>query len=329
MPKVSVIIPAYNSMMFLPRTLESVLKQTFQDYEVIVVNDGSQDDIEDWIKAIDDKRVRLISQLNQGQSAARNTGIKHSESEYIAFLDSDDLWEPQKLEKQVNVLDNNPDVGLVYAWVHELSTNDQILKKVWRFSEEGNIWKKLVQGNEIACGSVPMIRRSCLDTVGEFYKFPFACEDWDLWLRIAAEYPFKVIKEVLVYYRSNPSSLSHATPEGMKKRLNSMEVSFIRIIESAFDKAPPEYYYLRAQSLASAYMHIAWVALNKFENGYQEVDYFQKKALSYMPELRHTLEYKRLNTSSKIVDFFGFGIYQKYRSIIHLSFLPSLSQKVS
>lgn len=318
MPKVTVIIPAYNSMKFLPRTIDSVLSQTFQDYEILIVNDGSEDDIENWVKTIDDNRVRLISQANQGQSAARNVGICQSKGDYIAFLDSDDLWHPQKLEKQVDILDKNPEVGLVYTWVARLNTEDEILKIVWRFSEEGNVWEKLIHGNTIACGSVPMVRRSCIKKVGLFSKFPFGCEDWDFWLRIAAEYPFRVIKEVLVYYRSNPSSLSQTAPEGMKKRLNNMEISFTQIIESAFDNAPSKYHHLKPKSLASAYMHIAWMALNHFDNGYQEVNYFQKKAALFMPEIQNTLEYKRLKISVQFVKILGFDIYQQYRSLIHL-----------
>ncbi|MCJ8280869.1 MAG: glycosyltransferase family 2 protein, partial [Rivularia sp. ALOHA_DT_140] len=116
MPKVSVIIPAYNAMGFLPETLESVLQQTFTDFEILIINDGSSDDIVEWASKISDSRVRLITQINQGVSAARNTGIRNSQGEYIAFLDADDLWEPTKLEKQVNCLKANPGVGLVYTW---------------------------------------------------------------------------------------------------------------------------------------------------------------------------------------------------------------------
>jgi glycosyltransferase involved in cell wall biosynthesis len=318
MPKVSVIIPAYNSMEFLPRTLNSVLCQTFRDFEVIIVNDGSKDNIEDWMKTIEDKRVRLISQSNQGQSAARNIGICQSEGDYIAFLDSDDLWDPKKLEKQVNVLDENLEAGLVYTWSAELSMDDKVLRKIWKFSDEGNVWEKLVQGNTISCGSVPMIRRDCIEKVGLFSKFPFACEDWDFWLRVSAIYQFKVVREVLTYYRTNPYGLSISTPRGMKKRLSDMELSFNSILNAAFESAPQEYHYLRSRSFAAAYMHIAWVALNKFEDGYEEVKYFQQKAASFMPEIKNTLNYKRLDLSVQIVRVLGFYAFQKYRKLIHL-----------
>nr|WP_256498773.1 glycosyltransferase family A protein [Chroococcidiopsis sp. CCNUC1] len=116
MPKVSVIIPAYNAMKYLPATLGSLLSQTFDDFEAIVVNDGSFDETEKWVSQIEDPRVKLICQQNKGLAGARNTGINQATGEYIAFLDADDLWEPSKLEKQVAVLEENPEVGLVYTW---------------------------------------------------------------------------------------------------------------------------------------------------------------------------------------------------------------------
>lgn len=91
MPKVSVIIPAYNSMQYLPETLESVLKQTFTDFEVLIINDGSSDNTVEWAGKLEDPRVKLISQDNQGLPGARNTGIFHAQADYIAFLDADDL----------------------------------------------------------------------------------------------------------------------------------------------------------------------------------------------------------------------------------------------
>jgi glycosyltransferase involved in cell wall biosynthesis len=97
--------------------MENVLSQTYDDFEVIVVNDGSSDETQQWVSQIKDPRVKLISQENQGLAGARNTGIAHAQGEYITFLDADDLWEPTKLEKQVCVLEDNPEIALVYTWV--------------------------------------------------------------------------------------------------------------------------------------------------------------------------------------------------------------------
>ena len=104
MPKVSVIIPTYNAMTYLPETVESVLRQTYSNFELLIIDDGSSDQTVQWVSQLVDSRVRLISQENQGASVARNTGIAHAQGEYVAFLDADDLWEPTKLEQQVRCL---------------------------------------------------------------------------------------------------------------------------------------------------------------------------------------------------------------------------------
>jgi glycosyltransferase involved in cell wall biosynthesis len=125
MPKVSVVIPAYNAMTYLPETVESVLKQTFTNFEVLIINDGSSDHIMQWVTQISDSRVRLISQENQGLPGARNTGIAQAQGEYVAFLDADDWWEPTKLEKQVRCFEERPGVGLVYTWTALIDASRQ------------------------------------------------------------------------------------------------------------------------------------------------------------------------------------------------------------
>ncbi|MBD3561856.1 glycosyltransferase family 2 protein, partial [Planktothrix sp. FACHB-1355] len=112
-PKVSVVIPAYNAMRYLPATLDSVFNQTYTDLEILIIDDGSKDETVEWVAQITDPRVQLISQQNKGVSEARNAGIANARGEYIALLDADDLWEPTKLEKQVRCLEDNPAVGLV------------------------------------------------------------------------------------------------------------------------------------------------------------------------------------------------------------------------
>ncbi|MEL6912272.1 MAG: glycosyltransferase family A protein, partial [Cyanobacteria bacterium J06598_4] len=117
MPKVSVVIAAYNLMAYLPETIANVLQQTFTDFEVIVVNDGSTDHTAQWVSQVEDPRVRLISQENMGLSGACNTGVINATGEYITFLDADDLWEKTKLAQQVEILDNYPEVSVVSTWV--------------------------------------------------------------------------------------------------------------------------------------------------------------------------------------------------------------------
>ena len=324
MTKVSIIIPAYNSLSFLPRTLKSVFNQTFQDYEVIIVNDGSSDGIEQWAEQITDSRLKLISQENQGQSTARNTGITHAQGEYIAFLDSDDLWEPTKLEKQVQVLERNPGVGLVHTWVALIDEGNQFLGKVWRSDLEENAWAKLIDGNTIACGSVPMVRRCCLETVGLFQRFPFACEDWDMWLRIAACYQFKVIKEILVYYRASSASLSRSKVNDPVKKLKDIEQSYQHILEKAFDSAPPHLQPLKGRSFALANLQIAWKALNSFDSC-EYAEYFRQQAIYNYPPVVFLPTYKRLINAIFIVQLAGFRLYTSYKKV--KNFIRSLNYK--
>ncbi len=309
-PKVSIIIPAYNSMSFLPKTLDNVFQQTFHNYEVIIVDDGSSDGIKEWAKTILDSRVKFIAQANQGLSIARNTGIAHSQGEYIAFLDSDDLWERSKLAKQVQVLEKNPEVGLVYTWVKLIDDKEQFLGKVWKTSLEGNVWAKLVMGNIIACGSVPMIRRSCIKEVGLF-RIVFGCEDWDFWLRISAKYHFKVVKEVLVDYRSIPSSLSRAKTDNY---IENMEQSYNHVLKSAFDSAPANLQYLKSYSYAQIYLQLAWYTLQKSNYNYTNAKRFQRQAILYEPKLKKSYKYQRLKLAILLIDLFG---YQNYLKLKH------------
>ena len=200
-PKVSVLIPAYNAMPYLEAALSSVLNQTFTDYEVIVINDGSTDNIEEWMTQVSDSRVQLVSQPNLGVSQTRNNGIKKSRGEYLAFLDADDLWESTKLAKQVQVLNNHPEVGLVYTGVAYVDEKGNSTGRVVKYRQEGHVWQELTKGNLVECGSVAMVRRQCFEECGVFDTAVAPCEDWDMWLRIAKAYPFKVIEEPLVYYR--------------------------------------------------------------------------------------------------------------------------------
>ena len=314
-PKVSVVIPAYNAMSFLPKTLNSVLSQTFQDYEIIIVNDGSSDKINEWAKQISDSRVRLISQENQGQSAARNTGLNLARGEYIAFLDSDDLWEPTKLEKQVRVLEEFPEVGFVYTWVALVDNHDKLLGKAWRGSFNGDVWAKLIEGNFIACGSIPMVRRTCIDTVGSFRQLSFACEDWDMWLRIAAHYSFKAIEEILVYYRANPQSLSRSWKLNPEKKLHDMEQSYNFILENAFKSAPKNLQNIKKRSYAITNLRIAWKALGNFDRGYKYAEHFCQQAVYYYPQICSSQEYKRLKNAISVVRLFGYESYSKYRKV--------------
>lgn len=213
---ISVIVPAFNAAPFIRDTLNSVLSQTYGNLEVIVVDDGSEDETVTIVESIcrNDARVRLLQQQNQGAAAARNLGIENSRGEFIAPIDADDLWHPQKIEKQVAcMIQSGPSVGLVYSWWISIDENGAPLYTSPKWRIEGMVFKTLLALNFIGNTSVPLIRRDCIQRVG-WYNSHWrneggqGCEDWDFSLRIAEHYDFGLVPEYLVGYRSVKGSMA-------------------------------------------------------------------------------------------------------------------------
>ncbi|MGF2035172.1 MAG: glycosyltransferase family A protein [Nostoc sp. CmiVER01] len=310
MPKVSVVIPAYNSLKYLPATMESVLRQTFNDFEVILVNDGSSDNTENWVSQIADPRVKLITQENQGLSGARNTGIAHASGKYIAFLDADDLWEPTKLEKQVLCLEENSEIGLVYTWVALIDENGNSTGRVFKNYAENDVWHQIIEHNIVESGSVAMVRRQCFETCGVFDRnLRSFVEDWDMWLRIASRYPFKVLKEPLVYYRQHSTSAS--------RNWEAMEQSFRIVIEKAFASAPPKLHYLKGRSYGCAHLCLAWKPLQSRNKDYKKAMDFQRQALEYCPQLGFSKENIRLSLAIAAFEWFGSDGYSRVLKLLY------------
>ncbi len=305
MPKVSVVIPAYNAMAYLPETLESVLRQTVTDFEVLIINDGSSDHIVQWVAQITDPRVKLISQQNQGVSVARNTGLAHAQGEYMAFLDADDLWEPTKLEKQVQYLEDKPEVGLVYSWTALIDERGNPTGRVYAFDAEGNVWEQLLVGDPISNGSSCMVRRSCFETVGVFDRSLTSAEDYDMWLRIAARYPFAVVREPLTLYRQHFSSVS--------KNRQRMLQSLRTVIEKAFQSVPLEKLYLRNRVYAGINLDLAWLAID--ERDYKKAAHFRKQALLHHPQIRYSEKCMRLSLALTLIRWFGPQGYDGMRAL--------------
>ena len=215
-PLVSVIIPAYNAENFIVKTLESVLSQTYQNIEVLVVDDGSTDTTAKIVKSFSqkDNRVSLLQQSNTGVAAARNLAILNSKGEYIAPIDADDIWYPQNLEKQVKCLTSSVSfVGVVYSWSVDINEKDLLTGGFYNSTIEGEVYTALVYKYFIGNASSSLIRRVCFEKIGCYnckLKLENAqgCEDWELHLRIAENYQFKVVSEYLVGYRQITSSMS-------------------------------------------------------------------------------------------------------------------------
>jgi len=203
---VSVIIPTYNRAHFLGETIQSVLNQTYQDFEIIIVDDGSTDKTEELVKSFSDGRLRYIKLgKNTGSSAApRNAGLKVASGKYIALLDSDDTWLPKKLELEVEVFDTHPSVGLIYADYTYFGSRDGPKKTGFEgvplVSGYGlkNLFLSGMQYIIATC--TVLVRKSCLEKVGLFDESMIQC-DLDMWLRIAAHFEIDYINTPLAKYR--------------------------------------------------------------------------------------------------------------------------------
>jgi len=193
---ISVVIPTYNRRQTIGRSIDSVLNQTLFPSEIIVVDDGSTDGTSDYIQS-NFPSIKLLSQPNKGVSAARNMGIKSADANWIALLDSDDEWFPEKLEKQVMALSQNPDIKFCHTeeiWFRNGVRVNQ-MKKHQKYG--GHIFNKCLDMCRISPSSV-LFHQSILDDVGYFDKDLKVCEDYDLWLRITAKFPVLYIDEPLI-----------------------------------------------------------------------------------------------------------------------------------
>ncbi len=212
LPKVSVIIPTHNRSHLISRSIQSVLNQTYQDFEIIIVDDGSTDNTEEIIKEFQEqnKRIRYIRHKeNKGGAAARNTGIRAAQGEYVAFQDSDDEWLPEKLDKQMKLFENvSREVGVVYTGVWRIENNKKnYIPFSYITKKEGNIHKELLRGNFVTTQAA-IVRKECFKKEEMFDEALPRLQDWELFIRLSKSYKFKCIDEALVvsYFTSNSIS---------------------------------------------------------------------------------------------------------------------------
>ncbi len=207
MPKVSIVIPSYNRADYIPATIDSVLQQTFTDWELIFVDDGSTDSTEailaNYLKQ--DPRIKYFKQTNSERAVARSYGMKLASGEYICLVDSDDIWYPAKLEKQLAVMDTNPELVLCYASVDRIDLEGKPVKAARRQYQgySGDIYDELLKRNFIP-SVTPMFRQCYFAQVGDQVTAFIPYEDWDFWLRLSRLGKFHHIREALGAYRLHP-----------------------------------------------------------------------------------------------------------------------------
>ena len=204
---VSVIIPTYNRAWCLPQAVASVMEQTYQDFEVLVVDDGSRDDTVK-IAASWGPSVRLLQQENKGVSAARNLGIRSARGRLLAFLDSDDWWQPEKLARQVAFFETHPEAMICQTDEIWIRRGMRVNPKHRHRKPSGWIFEPSLALCLVSPSAV-MMRRALFDAVGFFDEALPACEDYDLWLRVSARYPIHLIEDPLAVKRGgHPDQLS-------------------------------------------------------------------------------------------------------------------------
>lgn len=213
MATVGVIIPAFNAARYLPFALESVVAQTFDDWQILLVDDGSTDNTVEVIAPFLNRfgsKIKYIKQDNRGLPAARNTAIRASTAEYLALLDADDVWLPNRLADSVEAFTGRPQVGLAYGLVTGIDPEGRLMDTFVgnQRKAEGHIASQIYMRKvELPCPTMTF-RRRCIDEVGMFDETMRATEDRDLWLRIALRYEVAFVPKVLAYYRLSPNSMS-------------------------------------------------------------------------------------------------------------------------
>ena len=250
-PLVSVIITAYNAERYIAETLESVFAQTYSNFEVIVADDGSTDGTRELVQTRF-ASVHYLCQPNAGQASARNLGLRHARGDLIAFVDSDDLWLPEKLTKQVRLFVEDPALAWSYTDCYTfIDRADNITGRLSRIAKphEGHILPALFLGNFIPSPTV-MIRKRVFDTVGLWDERAIRAEDWSMWLPIAAHFSIRYLDEPLALYRR------HRDSKIAKTHPQEYLDAHLQVLRNALESNPDQLRPLWRPALANLYFKI-------------------------------------------------------------------------
>lgn len=238
-PTVSVIIPTYNRADLIERAVRSVLDQTFTDLECLVVDDGSTDETVSVVRSIDDDRVTVIEHgENGGAAAARNAGIDASSGEYLAFLDDDDVWRPEKLAKQIDLLESAPDsVGLVYCWMDYY--DDDSLVTAYRPELRGDIFLDVLDKQRIGNSSTLVAPAHVVTDVGGFDESILRGDDGDFIRRVALDYDVEYVSETLVdaYIDHGHRRITSQDEKGARNAIHDQKAK-LQKFSTQFDEHP-------------------------------------------------------------------------------------------
>jgi glycosyltransferase involved in cell wall biosynthesis len=298
-PTVSVILPTYNRAKLIDRAIKSVLGQTYQDFELIIVDDGSNDNTKDVVNSFDDKRIRYVwHKENKGANAARNTGIAMARGKYVAFQDSDDEWLPEKLEKQMRVF-KNTSVGVVYTGFWRIKGNEKTYIPSSKIEQkEGNIHHMLLHGNFVTTQAA-VIKRECFNKAGLFDESLPRLQDWELFIRISKHYLFKCVDEPLV--------ISYFTPKSISANQEALISAHLYILEKHYDD-------LKMDNKLLAYHHFNIGNFLYLSGDFDRGKTFLRKALRTDPRNSKYLGAAFASMLGKDVYSYATGFYKKRNS---------------
>lgn len=213
MPRVSVLLTCYNHIRYLPDAWQSVMDQTYTDWEIIAIDDGSRDGTREWLSERQTDARVILNEANLGTYGSLNRALGEARGEFVAILNDDDVWAPRKLEAQLELFASHPELGLVHTegWFIDGDGNkreDSPLGFEFPRFETGDLLAPLLYQNKIIA-SAALVRRECFDQVGNFNEQYFGSGDWELWLRIAERWPLGCVPEPLTFYRVHGENASH------------------------------------------------------------------------------------------------------------------------
>lgn len=262
--------------------MASALEQTLPAAEIIVIDDGSTDDTAQ-VAASFGPRVKYIYQENAGLSAARNTGIANSIGDYIGFLDADDLWRPEFLATLAGALDSNPGWGAVYCGNHFIDERGKLLYQVVNKLAPPTVLHEILLDGQFFPPSAVLVRRTALERVGTFDQSLRAVEDWDMWLRISAKFPFGGVPQPLALYRMHGNN--------MTRDLARMQASMFQVLRKHFGDAegePQTWSNERQRAFAGVYF---WLSLAHFQrNDHETGQHLVNRAFTTNPDLAKSID---------------------------------------
>lgn|GEM_PF-1209031 len=254
-PLISIIVPTYNRASLIEEALNSVFNQTYEHFELIVVDDGSTDDTAEKLKKFQaDQRFTLVRQENQGQAAARNRGLEIAAGEYFCFLDSDNFWPNFKLEEQVSIALNSPEFDVIYGDIIVVDGSGTEISRRNMPRKSGRITEWLLRDNSISMNTV-MFKRRCYEEMGGMKVSHRAAEDYELWLRYSTRFTFKYVERFWVYYRvfhERVSSDAARTLQVNEEILETFRKDFPSSLSAKqFDSGMSFFYLRKARYMAS------------------------------------------------------------------------------